>query len=149
MIKRASDRDPKTSIDSEWAESHLRFVQARCSLQLVNHVQNLSADAPMIQVQALLARRAANKRAAHMTLDDYGITHSDIRDLVFNALLIARAIHRVLGGDAYTGNYEEVDQGAYEAAAQVFGHRHSKGLLLVDLEANVDLFRSRIESCDK
>lgn len=143
MIKRASDRDCKTSIDSAWAESHLRFVQARCSLQLVNHVQNLPADAPMTQVQAHLARRAANKRAAHMTLDDYGVTLSDIKDLVFNAMLIARAIQRVMGDDTYTGNYEEVDRGAYEAAAQVFGHRHSNGLLLVDLEANVDLYRSK------
>jgi hypothetical protein len=144
LLERAANcTSPSSQFDMAWAESHLSFVQKRCAVQIVRHVHQLPSDAPMIQVQSFLARRAANKRSAHMTLDDWQITPSDLRDLVSNALLIARAIQRVHGNDVYNGNYQEVDKGAYEAASKVLGHRHAFGLLLVDLDANVDLFRQK------
>jgi hypothetical protein len=113
---------------------------------LVTEVRNLPIDAPLFQVQAYLARRTANKRSAHMTLDDYGITRSDVRDLSFSTLVVARSIHRVFGDDAYPGNYADVDRGSYEAAARVFSHRHTAGLLACDLEENIDMFIGRVRS---
>lgn len=144
LLERAAKYASRSKqFDMAWADSHLSFVQKHCELQLVKHVHQLASHAPMIQIQSFLARRAANKRSAHMTLDDWKITSSDIRDLVFNALLVARAIQRVHGDDVYVGNYQEVDNGAYEAASRVFGHRHTSGLLLVELDANVDLLRQK------
>ena len=144
VLERAAKyASPLREFDMAWADSHLSFIQKHCALQLVREANKLPSDAPIIQIQSFLARRAANKRSAHMTLDDWKITSSDIRDLVFNALLVARSIQRVHGDDVYVGNYQEVDYGAYEAASNVLGHRHTSGLLLVDLDANVDLFRQK------
>ena len=144
LLERAAKyASPLREFDMAWAESHLSFVQKHCALHLVRKANKLPSGAPMIQVQSFLARRAANKRSAHMTLDDWEITSSDIRYLVFNALVVARAIQRVHGDDVYVGNYQEVDKGAYEAASKVFDRRHTSGLLLVDLDANVDLFRQK------
>lgn len=132
--------------DPQWAKDHFRLVHERCSHGLVTRIRDLPTDAPLFQVQAYLARRAANKRAAHMTLDDYGITQSDIRDLCFTTLVIARAIHRILGDDVYSGNYADVDWGSYEAAARIFGRRHAAGLLTCNLEENIDMLVRRISS---
>lgn len=134
------------TLDPQWAEDHLRLAQQRCSLGLVTDVNNLPTDAPLFQVQAYLARRTVNKRSAHMTLDDYGITQSDIRDICFNILIIARALHRVHGDDVYSGNYADVDRGSYEAADRVLAHRHTAGLLTCDLEENIDMLVHRIRS---
>jgi hypothetical protein len=117
---------------------HLRFVQMQCSQLLIQHAHLLPANAPLPQIQAFLARRTANKRSAHMTLDDWAITSSDIRDLVLRAAIIARAIQRVLGSDVYPGNYRDVDRGAYSSSRALFGVRHGSGLLLIGLEAAVD-----------
>lgn len=147
LVHRAIGSVPAgVTLDPEWAEDHLRLVQERCSLGLVTHVRDLPPDAPLFQRQAYLARRTANKRSAHMTLDDYGITQSDIRDLCFSTLVIARALHRVHGDDVYSGNYADVDWGSYEAAAGVFDHRHTAGLLACDLEENIDILVHRIRS---
>lgn len=132
--------------DPEWIMDHLHLVQERCSLGLVTHARDLRPDAPLFQLQAYLARRTVNKRCAHMTMDDYGITRSDIRDLSFSTLIIARALHRVHGEDVYAGNYADVDWGSYEAAARVFGHRHTAGLLTHNLEENIDMLVRRIRS---
>lgn len=134
------------TLDPQWTEDHLRLVQQLCSLVLVRDVSDLPIDAPLFQVQAYLARRSANKRSAHMTLDDYGITQTDIRDVCFNILIIARALHRVYGDDVYSGNYIDVDRGSYEAADRVLAHRHTAGLLTCDLEENIDMFVHRIRS---
>jgi hypothetical protein len=147
LVHRAiGSASPGVAIDPQLAEDHLRLAQERCSLSLVTHVRDLPPDAPLFQVQAYLTRRAANKRSAHMTLDDYGITRSDIRDLCFSTLIIARALHRVHGDDIYSGNYADIDWGSYEAAARVFDHRHTAGLLACDLEDNIDMLVHRIRS---
>ena len=123
-------------------DANIKFVIRQCELQLKTQGE-LSTNDPMLATQAVLVRRAANKRAAHMTLDDFGITDSDLYDLVFEACLIARAIQQCLGGDACDTNYEEVDQGSYDASASMFGVKHPRGLLLGDLDANLKIRRNR------
>jgi hypothetical protein len=132
--------------DPQWAEDHLSLVRERCSLGLVTQIQDLPIDASLFQIQAYLARRVANKRSAHITLDDYGITKSDIRDICFSTLIIARAVHRVHGDDVYSGSYVDVDWGSFEAATRIIGHRHTAGLLARDLDSNIDMLVSRIHS---
>ncbi len=145
LVARAKEVSHSTlSFDANLTENHLTFIQEHCSLCLVNKAEALQNNAPRLQVQALLVRRAANKRSAHMTLDDYALTQSDLRDVCFHTLLIARAIQRVYGDDVYSGNYVHVDSGSYEAAAQVFGNGHSKGLLTSSLEENLDMLIERI-----
>ena len=128
----------KMLLDRESAEKHLQFVQGRCALAPVKHPEDLQGDAPPLQIQAFLTRHAANKRSAHMTLDYFSIGRSDIRDVCVSTVMIARAMQRVFGPEAYTGNYADVDWGSYEAAAGYFNHRHSAGLLTDELEMNLD-----------
>lgn len=147
LVQRAIDSSPTgVTLDPQWVEDHLRLVQEYCSLGLVNNINKLPTDAPLFQIQLYLARKFVNKRSAHMTLDDYGITHSDVRDICFNTLIIARALHRILGDDTYSGNYYDVDRDSYEGAARIFDHRHTAGLLACDLEENIDMLIGRIHS---
>lgn len=144
LVRRATGATSASAmLDSQWVKSHFLLVQQRCALSLVNHLGDLTNDAPLLQIQAYLARRMANKRSAHMTLDDYGITQSDIRDVCFNILVIARALHRVQGDDVYAGNYADVDRGSYDAAERILAHRHTAGLLTFELEENIDMFIHR------
>lgn len=144
LVKRALGTTPRVAIDPQRIQDHLILAQRLCSLCLVKERSELPSDAPPLQVRAFLARRMANKRSAHMTLDDYQISRSDIRDLCFNILIIARALQRVHGEDLYSGNYAEVDRGSYEAASRIFSHRHTQGLLTSDLEENIDMHINRI-----
>jgi hypothetical protein len=147
LIQRAIDTSiGKVLFDRRSAEDHLRLVQELCSLGLVTRPVDLPKDAPLIQIQAYRARRAANKRSAHMTLDDYSITRSDIRDVCLSTIVIARAMQRVHGSEVYSGNYADVDRGSYEAANRLFNHRHTAGLLTADLEKNVDLLIHKIRA---
>lgn len=147
LVRRSLDLAPaKEILDAQSVENHLRLVQQLCSLGIVNDVDKLAADAPLFQVQTYLLRRAANKRSAHMTFDDYGFSRSDICDVCFKILVIARALHRVCGDDVYLGNYADVDRGSYEASARILGHRHAAGLLTSDLEENIDMLVHRISS---
>ena len=124
-------------------DANIKFVLMQCELQLKLQGE-LSVNDPMLATQAVLARRAANKRAAHMTLDDFGITNFDLHDLVFEACLIARAIQQCFGIDVCDTNYEEVDKGSYDASVDMFGLSHPLGLLLGDLDANLKMRRNRI-----
>lgn len=125
-------------------DANINFVLRQCKLQLKNQGE-LSVNDPMLATQAVLARRAANKRAAHMTLDNFGITDSDLHDLVFQACLIARAIQQCFGIDTCDTNYEEIDKGSYDASFDMFGLSHPRGLLLSDLDENLKMRRNRIE----
>jgi hypothetical protein len=122
---------------------NFEFIRRQCSFQTKSK-KELSAEDPMISTQAVLARLAANKRAAHMTLDDFGITDSDLRDLVFQASLIARAIQQCFGENACDSNYKEIDKASYEESIEMFGVKHSRGLLLKFLDENLEMRRSRM-----
>jgi len=122
----------------EWIKNHLNLVREYCSLALVKKRSDIPIIAPLFQIQAYLARRAANKRAAHMTLDDFGISADDIHNLCYTTVIIARSIHRVLREDVYVGNYSDVDKGAYEGATRIFRYKHSTGLLTANIEDDID-----------
>ncbi len=128
--------------EAEKFDSNIKFVIRSCEFQLKT-LSELSANDPMLATQAVLVRRAANKRAAHMTLDDFRITESDLHDLVYKACLIARAIQQCLGGDACDTSYEEIDKGSYDASISMFGVKHPRGILLGDLDANLKMQRNR------
>lgn len=101
-------------------------------IQCAIHLSPSARDPLLARVgrQVQLARRAANKRAAHITLDEYAISLDDIHQLVSNALAIARSIQGLLGRDACDTDLVEVDGAAYEAAAHVFGISHACGRLV-------------------
>jgi len=121
-----------------WVNNHLNLVHEYCSLGLITKKSDLPIITPLFQIQVFLARRAANKRAAHMTLDDFGISPDDIYNLCYTTIIIARSIHRVLREDAYVGSYADVDEGAYEAASRFFRYKHTAGLLTSNIEDDVD-----------
>ncbi len=110
------------------------------ALQCAMHVEAADSHPALARVfqQAELVRRAANKRAAHITLDEYNIGIDDIHQLVSNAVAIARSIQAILGLDACDTDYAEVDAGAYEASEQVFGCSHGAGRLLDEPRASGD-----------
>jgi len=120
----------EAALDDHRFEGLVNVLTIQCAVHVFPNVN----DPLLARIgrQVRLARRAANKRAAHITLDEYNISIDDIHQLVSNAMGIARSIQAILGRDACDTDYAEVDAGAYEAAGQLFGFSHAVGRLLDD-----------------
>lgn len=91
----------------------------------------------LISRQNWSAKRAANKLATHMTIDDYEVSEFDIDCLVRHSALIALILQKCLGNDVYEHDYMDVEQASYEASCSLFGVNHSEDFIFNQTETRI------------
>jgi hypothetical protein len=119
---------------------HFSFIQRRCAqLSTGGRPKDYwrTLDKFSLEAHAFLVKRAADWRSAHMTFAQWKIGRSDLTSVVFNVMVLARAIQRVTGDDSYDGDYELLDRLGFDNARKVVGISHAAGLLIESLDDNV------------
>jgi hypothetical protein len=140
--RRADPRNNCISLPRSEAQTLLDFIRIYCVKLRPDQRKSKywqSLDPASLEAQAYLVLKAADWRAAHISMDTYKVGVSDLRSVLFSAMMVARAIQRFSGDDSYDGSYEEIDRLAHENASAVVGATHGDGALLECLDENLDM----------
>jgi hypothetical protein len=112
--------------------SRITILKLLCAAHLAPNGAITDPLLARVGIQTKLARHAANKRTAHITLDDYEIGLDDLHQLIKNALAIATHIQAILGKSQCPFDHAEIDRAAYDGVKLLFGCSHAGGLLTDD-----------------
>lgn len=147
--RREDPRNMCQALSNEEVDKLIAFIRARCGKLRPSGTRKSQywrkLDSLSLEAQAYLLLKAADWKAAHLSMDEYKFGESDLRAVLFTAMMIARAIQRVSGDDSTDSDYADIDRVAYENATAVVGVAHRDGLLLDCLDQNLDMHLGRIE----